>query len=69
MRAATPGEARHAAANFEAQDAPRGVGNETPTFEAGLSDEKLYRLTRIDDAVDADDDREPIVLKATPYPA
>lgn len=75
VRAATPGEARHAAASFEALDAPHGVGNETPTFEAGLADEKLYRLTRVEDETGRnenegdDDDRRPAVVSATPYPA
>lgn len=48
VRAETAGEARRIAAAYEAREAPPGVGNETPTFEAGLSDEKLYRLSRIE---------------------
>lgn len=66
VRAETPGEARRVAADFEAENAPPGVGNETPTFEAGLSDDKLYHLARVDGDDDTADDGTPGVVKATP---
>jgi hypothetical protein len=72
VRADTAGEARNLAAALEAEDAPPGVGNETPTFEAGLSDDKLYRLQRINPDDDADApaaDGPSEVVKATPVRA